>query len=165
MSGLSSRVMNMKFMQKDGSEKTEEVTKKVIDSSEWKLPNATAIISRAKVGNTIETVGYSSINSFASDSVPTRRTWGAPAKEEVVEEAAGLDVLKLKDAVDKKSKRKNSSDRPEKVEKSKDFLRNLWDRKLSIDESKEESENIPSEKKRSGDYIPNIKNKQKRLQK
>lgn len=68
MSGLSSRVMTMKFMQKADSVKEQEETNKVKDTSEWVLPNAALLVKKAnkKKNNISESVGYGSINSFGA---------------------------------------------------------------------------------------------------
>lgn len=67
--GLSSNVMNMKFMQKaqDRSKAEEEQaeTKKVKDLSEWLLPSS-AIRPKSKPSVTIRTVGYGSIASLTA---------------------------------------------------------------------------------------------------
>ncbi|ODV78182.1 uncharacterized protein CANTADRAFT_32772, partial [Suhomyces tanzawaensis NRRL Y-17324] len=99
MSGLSSRVMNMKFMKKadavDSQNKEEEHKKKIKDMSEWVLPYLKTMIAKMQNVNNIETVGYGSINAFdgpadGGDSfygnVPSaRRTWGAPKPVELEE--------------------------------------------------------------------------------
>lgn len=70
MAGLSSNVMNMKFMQnakdkKKGEEQQPEV-KKVKDVSEWLLPNG-SIKHKLKPAVTIRTVGYGSIASLTAN--------------------------------------------------------------------------------------------------
>ncbi|VEU22108.1 DEKNAAC103116 [Brettanomyces naardenensis] len=87
--GLSSRVLEMKFMQvageREGREKKEEQKKKLRDLSEWKLPNADSVVDRIRHRKQkIETVGYSSIGSICTG----RRNFGL--KEAVkVEEGKG----------------------------------------------------------------------------
>lgn len=94
MSGLSSRVMTMKFMQKDPV-KEEESTNKVKDTSEWVLPHAAQLVKQTKKkrSNITESVGYGSINSFGTlalsdeeeDKVTVRKTYGKkeePPKED-----------------------------------------------------------------------------------
>lgn len=70
MAGLSSNVMNMKFMQKahqKDQKKAEEVeAKKVKDSSEWVLPNRAAVQRNVKNAVKVQTVGYGSIASMTS---------------------------------------------------------------------------------------------------
>lgn len=70
MAGLSSNVMNMKFMQraheKSQKKETEAEIKKVKDSSEWVLPNRALIQRNLKNAVKVETVGYGSIASMTS---------------------------------------------------------------------------------------------------
>jgi len=82
MSNVSNRVMSMKFMQKSSPsiENTEEKpqTHTSKDQSEWVLPQTSKLL-RKKVP-VVQTVGYSSINSFASfddedTPLPTRRVF------------------------------------------------------------------------------------------
>lgn len=151
----------MKFMQKGGDEPKEEVEiKKVKDSSEWSLPTSSKIISSTKPITVVETVGYASINTYSTNDAPVesaRKTWGAPKVESKEEqEAQGLNISKLKDAVNSKKKRRASS---VAEGQSKEFLRNLWDKKQLSETAPEEP--VPSNK-RKGDYIPNVKLKQKK---
>lgn len=88
MAGLSSNVMNMKFMQRAQEknlkkEKDAEI-KKVKDSSEWVLPNRAAVQRNLKSTVKVQTVGYGSIASMASqdsDEEPEEET--TPPKSEV----------------------------------------------------------------------------------
>lgn len=70
MAGLSSNVMNMKFMQKAqqrDQKKAEEVeAKKVKDSSEWVLPNRAAVQRNIKSAVKVQTIGYGSIASITT---------------------------------------------------------------------------------------------------
>lgn len=70
MAGLSSNVMNMKFMQKaqqrDQKRDEEAKAKKVKDSSEWVLPNRAAVQRNVKNAVKVQTVGYGSIASMTS---------------------------------------------------------------------------------------------------
>ncbi|QFZ28413.1 putative ATP-dependent permease [Clavispora lusitaniae] len=65
MAGLSSNVMNMKFMQraqtKKNEKKNEDAIRKVKDSSEWVLPNKTSLQAKTKPAVQVQTVGYGSI--------------------------------------------------------------------------------------------------------
>lgn len=65
MAGLSSNVMNMKFMQKAHNkteeQKKETQIKKVKDSSEWILPNRSIVQQKIKPLVLVQTVGYGSI--------------------------------------------------------------------------------------------------------
>lgn len=126
MSGLSSRVMNMKFMNSsDKSSKQkgqQDQLKKVKDGSEWILPNASKIKSRANGNyiNSLDSIGYSGINSFEDrqdfgdeendnddndedEIIPTpanvgRKVWGAPIEpkqeEELTSELSDISSLK-----------------------------------------------------------------------
>jgi hypothetical protein len=80
MSNVSNRVMSMKFMQKSNpnieiaQEKPQIHPSK--DQSEWVLPQTSKLLRRK--APVVQTVGYSSINSFASFNdedmpLPTRR--------------------------------------------------------------------------------------------
>lgn len=68
MSGLSSRVKNMKFMQRgDPVAETaveEPVQKVFLLQSEWSLPQAAAMVAKSKQKPVVETVGFGSINAF-----------------------------------------------------------------------------------------------------
>lgn len=70
MAGLSSNVMNMKFMQRaqEKTQKTEKEAeaKKVKDSSEWVLPNRESLQKKLKSAVKVQTVGYGSIASMTS---------------------------------------------------------------------------------------------------
>ncbi|KAG5421186.1 hypothetical protein I9W82_000276 [Candida metapsilosis] len=66
MSGaLSSRVMNMKFMQKSDSPKLNEdqetQSRRIIDESEWSLPDGARILRMASRKPKTEVLGYGSI--------------------------------------------------------------------------------------------------------
>lgn len=65
MAGLSSNVLNMKFMQKANQkaedQKKEKQIKKVKDTSEWVLPNRSIVQQRMKPAVLVQTVGYGSI--------------------------------------------------------------------------------------------------------
>lgn len=115
MGGLSDRVMNMKFMKKTEVNKESDIKedqlKKIKDTSEWVLPNASKLRSRNQGSNVVESIGYASINSFAAmeslaeeveDQVMPanvgRRTWGG---QEAKEEQSDLNITKLKDSVTK----------------------------------------------------------------
>lgn len=88
--GLSSNVMNMKFMQKaQDKSKTDDRQpegKKVKDASEWLLPSG-ALKQKLKPAVTIKTVGYGSIASLTakdddsdSDEKPKPKTLPLPEK-------------------------------------------------------------------------------------
>ncbi|KAI5963561.1 uncharacterized protein KGF55_002441 [Candida pseudojiufengensis] len=79
MSGaLSSRVKNMKFMQKPDDSKindTKVQETKLHDLSEWVLPNSQRILKLASMKSRIEKVGYGAIMSDRNYRT-TRRSWG-----------------------------------------------------------------------------------------
>jgi hypothetical protein len=144
MSGLSNRVMNMKFMQKGGEQRPEPAAK-VRDPSEWALAAA-----RAPPRPAVETVGYTSINAATPRG---RRTWGAPATSDDADDDAEADP----DATDAQEAQRAEP---------KQFLRNLWDKPAAKAKLAKVATPPPAEQadgKRKGSYIPNIKNKQKRL--
>lgn len=182
MGGLSDRVMNMKFMKKTDVNKESDIKedqlKKIKDTSEWVLPNASKLRSRNQGSNVVESIGYASINSFAGmeslaeeveDQVMPanvgRRTWGG---QEAKEEQSDLNITKLKDSVTKntgkpqknadKSEDKNAADNEPELD-TKDFLESLW--------NKSQKPNEKGSKKRKNDkkdeYVPDIKNKRKRF--
>lgn len=78
MSGLSSRVMNMKFMksaddnnnivshQKNHPQQQEVNQKKVKDLSEWAVKDSKQILAKNKTNN-VQSVGYGSIHMFDDD--------------------------------------------------------------------------------------------------
>lgn len=119
MSGLSNRVMNMKFMQKADAmvetKKTEEKEKKIKDLSEWVLPNSSQLLKNRK-DNTVKNIGYTSINSFSnanlefdddnediSPVVPARRTWGSEKKKISNNDEPKLNITNLKMALNNKA--------------------------------------------------------------
>ncbi|EEQ39527.1 predicted protein [Clavispora lusitaniae ATCC 42720] len=65
MAGLSSNVMNMKFMQraqtKKNEKKNEDAIRKVKDSSEWVLPNKPLYKRKRNLPSKFQTVGYGCI--------------------------------------------------------------------------------------------------------
>ncbi|GEQ72146.1 hypothetical protein JCM33374_g5832 [Metschnikowia sp. JCM 33374] len=92
MAGLSSNVMNMKFMQKAQDkykpEDKQPEAKKVKDVSEWSLPRG-AIKQNLKPAVTIKTVGYGSIASLTakeeeSDSDEAIKHETIPSSEKLV---------------------------------------------------------------------------------
>ncbi|KAM9904285.1 hypothetical protein OXX79_002848 [Metschnikowia pulcherrima] len=131
--GLSSNVMNMKFMQK-ASDKTKPEEqpegKKVKDVSEWSLPSG-SIKPKIKPTVTINSVGYGSIASLTaqdeeSDSEETSKPKTTPLPEqsttpEKVEAQAFLSGILDKAQKDKKKDKKRSSKddkRPKKKAKT-----------------------------------------------
>lgn len=100
MSGLSSRVMNMKFMRSANDKKTEDVESKakVIDNSEWSLKDFDKIMATNKTP-TIASVGYGNINSFNEEDsdeeltpVPVKRSWG----DDKVEDSPAIEFSSIK---------------------------------------------------------------------
>lgn len=78
MSGsLSTRVMNMKFMQKaentKANENHEEQRRMLDDVSEWMLPHLAKILKMAQRKPKIEALGYGSIMN--DRSYTTRKSW------------------------------------------------------------------------------------------
>lgn len=124
MAGLSSNVLNMKFMQKAQAKKDkqaeEEVIKKVKDSSEWVLPNKTSVERNLKPAMKVQTVGYGSIASLTRDDVAEKKQPEAELQTET-KESRNLSEPdtndKVKDEASKflksilKSKEKNSKKR------------------------------------------------------
>ncbi|CAK9436043.1 uncharacterized protein LODBEIA_P06030 [Lodderomyces beijingensis] len=97
--GLSSRVMNMKFMQKADNLKQRKVEAaeerqdeessrtKVLDTSEWSLPISESILKRASRKPRTQSVGYGQIMSDVSYF--RKRSWGGSLQiEELSSEAA-----------------------------------------------------------------------------
>ncbi|CAN3357981.1 hypothetical protein DICA2_C15984 [Diutina catenulata] len=108
---MSSKVMNMKFMQRDAksapsSSKNDRV--KIIDPSQWALPNAPQLIQNARPK--IQTIGYSDINN-----ITLRSKWGSPQEQEKPEEKIDLDDIlkagKRKKSGDKKKSKKQKKDK------------------------------------------------------
>lgn len=116
MSGLSLRVMNMKFMQKSSKlsdlEISREQATKASDTSEWTSKNNATIVNKIKAlrqkGN-VTSVGYASIQNFgAGDEIESlvrgRRTF-VPAEQRTSaktqqEEKVKLDLNNLKESLD-----------------------------------------------------------------
>lgn len=112
MSGLSSRVMNMKFMQPESGSNSKSPEPhnqaKVKDASEWGLPNSSKIKAKLKSNRVVESVGYSGINSFGResfakgdepelDSTPVnlgRRTFGNDKNDKKKESLLDVDDIK-----------------------------------------------------------------------
>lgn len=94
--GMSSKVLNMKFMRqaeiKEEEKQQEEQERKLKDLSEWKASGAEALKAKllAQKRN-VRTVGFQDLNRLrnGTDSpVVGRRTFGAPEKEETKLEKA-----------------------------------------------------------------------------
>ncbi|KAI5955533.1 hypothetical protein KGF57_003666 [Candida theae] len=86
MSGsLSTRVMNMKFMQKADSPKVnegrEEEKRTLKDVSEWSLPHSAKVLKMASHTPKVEVLGYGSI---LNDRNYTTRKFQAPNDKEVL---------------------------------------------------------------------------------
>lgn len=110
MSGLSSRVMNMKFMQKQDQSKTAKADttttqKKITDSSEWAIPHLAKLLKLAERKPKIEIVGYGGIMS-----APTRRSWGTQNEEKKPEEDDVVKITKESIILDDEPKRKTKKD-------------------------------------------------------
>lgn len=120
MSGLSSRVMNMKFMMKaDERKKKEEEEsndRKVADDSEWALNDHDKIINKVEPKNVIKNVGYGSIYAFKEESddddddddftqqpVTTKRSWN-----NTVDSSMDLDETKIEKKDNEKGKKKEN---------------------------------------------------------
>lgn len=172
MSGLSSRVMTMKFMQKadlaDENQQEEEKKLKIKDLSEWVLPNSNQVLKRAlQKSNVIQSVGYGSINQLDSvlpigngdevnsDMIPTRaapvgrRKWGEPVQVTEDDTKGQLSVTE-----NDKLESENSggsldslwkSTRKDKIATKKQKL----PAKRPADEASEYTPDIPHRKKRS----------------
>ncbi|GMG36274.1 unnamed protein product [Ambrosiozyma monospora] len=138
--GISSRVLNMKFMRNSekksdpGSSTNEHETQhtsKRNKTSEWSLPSSEKILQAAKKKQRrkFRTVGYSSLNTITKEgtteegndtpSIPGRRVFGAPEKPKKDEKQA--------DDAD------NNNEREGEPNKSKSLL-SLWtnDKKNTI---------------------------------
>lgn len=101
MSGLSSRVMNMKFMRSGDDVKSEPTNSKakVLDNSEWFLKDSNKIIA-SNTTPAIASVGYGDINGFnegESDDetipIPVKRTWG---EDKLREESSKIEFSSIK---------------------------------------------------------------------
>lgn len=72
MAGLSSNVMNMKFMQraldKRKEKQKEDELKKVKDASEWLLPQKSSLQMNLKTAPKVKAVGYGSIAALTSSN-------------------------------------------------------------------------------------------------
>lgn len=163
MSGLSNRVMNMKFMQKldkvSGNGKDDDGPK-VKDISEWGLLNSSRLKNIANQPTVVESIGYTSANAFSSiydhfeenadvvSKPSTRRTWGNKLEEE---DAANLRALK--DSVESakakkpisgiKEIRQQSEASEQEPESTKDFLDSLWSKKKKSSSKKRNSSDVP----------------------
>lgn len=102
MSGLSSRVKSMKFMQQVGSAGLKDIEdspqKKVTLLSEWTLPHAAEVVERSRQKSQVDTIGYGSISAFESadeTAVPQgRKVWGKPD-----ESIRQIDIGRIKDSI------------------------------------------------------------------
>lgn len=117
MSGLSSRVMNMKFMMKADERKRKEEEesndRKVADDSEWALNDHDKIINKMEPKNVIKNVGYGSIHAFKEESdddddftqqpVTTKRSWN-----NTVDSSMDLDETKIEKKGKEKGKKKDT---------------------------------------------------------
>lgn len=134
MAGLSSNVMNMKFMQKAENRnpaKTEEApVRKVRDSSEWALPNKQELKQKIHPQVKVSTMGYGSIASLKSqqtlessdeedpESKPESKE-PQPLAEEVAETSKKDAEDFLKSIMSKPSKKRKSKQDSGKVSKKK----------------------------------------------
>ncbi|CDO93122.1 unnamed protein product [Kluyveromyces dobzhanskii CBS 2104] len=76
---LSSRVMNMKFMQHAEQVEEEiqaiETTKRLVDSSEWRLDNQTELLTKlVNKPKVVQNIGFSAINTLNEVSHDTSET-------------------------------------------------------------------------------------------
>lgn len=115
MSGLSSRVKSMKFMQQvvpDGLKDIEDsLQKKVSLLSEWALPHAAKVLERSRQKQQVDTIGYGSISAFESEdeaAVPQgRKVWGKPD-----ESIRQIDIGRIKDSIiDEKAEKAGKSEK------------------------------------------------------
>ena len=118
--GLSNRVMNMKFMQKAedsklGKQKLEE-QKKIHDLSEWVLPDLAKLLKLAAMKPKIDRVGFGTImtNGNYNYSSTTKRSWGSNVSFEEIKDDDSNNVednddepLDLKHNVEEKKTRKS----------------------------------------------------------
>lgn len=89
MAGLSSNVMNMKFMQK-AQKKAEDLkkdnqVKKVKDTSEWVLPNRSIVQQKIKPAVLVQTVGYGSIANLMTKKNDEEETKSEKSDKEETE--------------------------------------------------------------------------------
>ncbi|CDK27735.1 unnamed protein product [Kuraishia capsulata CBS 1993] len=131
-SGMSQRVMNMKFMRTAESSsarsQAEETENKLKDSSEWKLPANRTIQVQKPASRNFESVGYASLNALANDDDDEpkpvgRRTLGKPLSKtdapDVKAEKDKLDEV-LEDMWNKESpSNKRKQDGEDKLKKKK----------------------------------------------
>ncbi|CAX39623.1 conserved hypothetical protein [Candida dubliniensis CD36] len=101
--GLSNRVMNMKFMQKAedsklGKQKLEE-QKKIHDLSEWVLPDSAKLLKLAAMKPKIERVGFGTImtNGSYNYSSTIKRSWGSNVSFEEIEDSESNNVEDIDD--------------------------------------------------------------------
>lgn len=119
MSGLSSRVKSMKFMQQvrpAGLKDIEESPqKKVSLLSEWTLPHAAEVLKRSRQKPQVDTIGYGSISAFESADetvVPQgRKVWGKPD-----ESIRHIDIGRIKDSIIDDKAEKAGQDAEENAE-------------------------------------------------
>lgn len=85
--GLSSNVLNMKFMQraldKTKEKEKEAEVKKIRDASEWILPNRSLVQKNLKAAVRVQAVGYGSIASLTKESDDEEEIEEKPEPEKV----------------------------------------------------------------------------------
>lgn len=178
MSGLSSRVMNMKFMQsldKVSRKSNDDDGPKVKDISEWGLLNSSKLKKLAQQPTVVESIGYTSVNSFSSiyddfeeedamSKPPARRTWG-----DDLEETDAASLARLKDSVESakakkpasriREARQQTAESDADPESTKEFLDSLWSKKKKSSSKKRSSPDLPETPD-----VPIIKKKRRRLE-
>lgn len=107
MAGLSSNVMNMKFMQKADNRNptTQEplAVKKVRDSSEWFLPNRQELRKKLHPTVKVSTMGYGSIANLRSEKeqeLANEKEQADKLQDEVAESSPATEADKKKDVDD-----------------------------------------------------------------
>ncbi|KAI3404094.2 hypothetical protein KGF56_003130 [Candida oxycetoniae] len=148
-SSLSSRVLNMKFMQKAKDLKTiekrqQESQKKVEDISEWKLPSSEQILRMASRKSKIESVGYGTIMSDTSYYRKRRSSIGGEFAEETLnkEEDKEYDDIEgdreEEEEEEEEKEEKESGFNRETIKNSKDLGLHWRKRKLKNPENSRE---------------------------
>ena len=127
MGNLSTRVMNMKFMKEENTneshgENGNENGEKLQDSSKWKLPAASRLLSLAN-NNVVDTVGFGSIEQFKN----ANKYHGGEGREGSFPERKVFDQTRQNDdTVLGVDKIKDSFEKPHTDSKKRSFYKVSW---------------------------------------
>lgn len=102
---MLSKVMAMKFMQRDKLEPVDQGKVKLVDPLMWALPNAHALLAAARPP--VQRVGYTEIHQLVAARLATPEVETKPEEE----------PLKLEDLIGKRKRKGDESSKKKKKQK------------------------------------------------